>query len=576
MTHARKSRDLYHEVLASMQSDVERKRNRSQVARRSLSKEATEYRTVPYRKALSNHTENYRRKVLTVTENHTKENSSPLTEINQNLSSFQRQLVAKHRKTNNCLRLQNGTQSTQKTVEIVNNGQLSYAQLFAAHEMRNCFEVLKHFAHSVKQCPFCRTNAGASPNVYRIEDALPCLDCASIFSTLKSAGLSVDRLLHGVQALERQKCCGCRQRKVRLLTCCNCASFLVKFSRHRLSPAVKDLCCCGKRGVLRRSSDHRQHYEPCPPKEICSAPEKLPAPPLRVLSLFDGIATGVVALKQLGIQIEKFVASEINENAINVVANWHPEAKHVGDVTSLAESDACALGPFDLLIAGSPCNDLSGANPRRKGLLDPKGTGCLFFDFYRILQAVKPSCYRNLSKCVQGGCHMCKRPFFWLFENVASMKKIEKERISRFLCCEPVKINAIEVSAAARPRFFWGNIPGLQSCQLRADSERYLTVQDCLEPGRVATVEKLNTITSKKSSIHKGTSGCAPVMHNNKEDSLWSTEIERIFGVPDHYTDVNNLTPKERQVLLGRSWSVPVIRQIFEPLKSYFKVNLPS
>jgi len=297
-------------------------------------------------------------------------------------------------------------------------------------------------------------------------------------------------------------------------------------------------------------------------------------PPIKVLSLFDGIGTGIIALKQLGIKIDTFVASEIDDNAIKLVENWHPEVIHVGDITSLTEDDVIKLGPFDLVMAGSPCNDLSGANPRRRGLIDPKGSGCLFFDFYRILQAIKPSCYKNLRSCInqERNCLSCKQPFYWLFENVVSMKKVERERISRFLCSEPININAIEVSAAARPRFFWGNVPGLNNFQPDSSKISKLTVQDCLEPGRVAMVEKLNTITSKKSSISRDSSGNPFVMHNNQPDCLWTIEIERVFGVPPHYTDVNNLTPKERLVLLSRSWSVPVIRQILKPLRDEFKL----
>uniref|UniRef100_H2YJ39 DNA (cytosine-5-)-methyltransferase n=1 Tax=Ciona savignyi TaxID=51511 RepID=H2YJ39_CIOSA len=266
--------------------------------------------------------------------------------------------------------------------------------------------------------------------------------------------------------------------------------------------------------------------------------------PIRVLSLFDGIGTGLVALKQLGLQIGMFVASEIDEAAIRLVQNRHPEVIHVGDVTKFSDDDVRRLGPFDLLIGGSPCNDLSGANPRRKGLLDSDGTGCLFFDFYRILRAAEPPrCECNAGK---------SRPFFWLFENVLSMKLLERRRISRFLQCQPVKANASTVSAAARPRLFWGNLPGLQTLELKPQPGDRLSVQSCLEPGRTATIEKLNTITTKPGCLYQGHTRIAPVTHMGKEDILWSTELERIFGLPKHYTDLNNHGPKERLALLGR------------------------
>ena len=69
------------------------------------------------------------------------------------------------------------------------------------------------------------------------------------------------------------------------------------------------------------------------------------------------------------LQIGKFVASEIDENAIRLVQNRHHDVIHVGDITKISDDDVRRYGPFDLVMGGSPCNDLSGANPRRKGLL---------------------------------------------------------------------------------------------------------------------------------------------------------------------------------------------------------------
>lgn len=290
--------------------------------------------------------------------------------------------------------------------------------------------------------------------------------------------------------------------------------------------------------------------------------------PIRVLSLFDGIATGMVALKQLGLEIGSFVASEIDEDAIRLVQNRHPDVVHIGDITKLLDDDIYKLGPFDLLLGGSPCNDLSGANPRRKGLLDPEGTGCLFFDFYRVLKIIEPPRHNRESGQA--------RPFFWLFENVVSMKGIEKQRISRFLQCEPRMADARCVSAAARPRLFWGNVPGLQDRKISPGTADRLKVQDCLEPGRKAMVEKLNTITTKFTCLYQGQTRRAPVTHDGKEDILWTTEVEKVFGVPEHYTDVNNLGPRERLALLGRSWSVPVVRILLSPLKEYFASAQPD
>ncbi|XP_060749823.1 DNA (cytosine-5)-methyltransferase 3B isoform X4 [Tachysurus vachellii] len=214
--------------------------------------------------------------------------------------------------------------------------------------------------------------------------------------------------------------------------------------------------------------------------------------PIRVLSLFDGIATGYLVLKDLGFKIDAYIASEVCEDSISVgVVRHEGKIQYVNDVRNITRKNIAEWGPFDLVIGGSPCNDLSIVNPARKGLYE--GTGRLFFEFYRLLSEARPKEGED-------------RPFFWMFENVVAMGVNDKRDISRFLECNPVMIDAIEVSAAHRARYFWGNLPGMN----------------------------------------------------------------RIFGFPVHYTDVSNMGRGARQKLLGRSWSVPVIRHLFAPLKDYF------
>ncbi|NWQ89586.1 DNM3B methyltransferase, partial [Burhinus bistriatus] len=240
--------------------------------------------------------------------------------------------------------------------------------------------------------------------------------------------------------------------------------------------------------------------------------------PIRVLSLFDGIATGYLVLKDLGIQVEKYIASEICEDPIAVGTMQHESnITYVHDVRNITKRNIEEWGPFDLVIGGSPCNDLSLVSPARKGLYGKvalslqgwvppgwsrpavlafslvEGTGRLFFEFYHLLNYARPKAGEE-------------RPFFWMFENVVAMRVNDKRDISRFLECNPVMIDAIKISAAHRARYFWGNLPGMN----------------------------------------------------------------RIFGFPLHYTDVSNIGRGARQKLLGRSWSVPVIRHLFSPLKDYF------
>ena len=98
----------------------------------------------------------------------------------------------------------------------------------------------------------------------------------------------------------------------------------------------------------------------------------------------------------------------MDEDAITVAQARHGEnIQHVGDVRNIYKKHLDQWGPFDLLIGGSPCNDLSIANPFRKGIYE--GTGCLFFEYYRIKELLMPNPPDS-------------RPFFWLFENVCGMR----------------------------------------------------------------------------------------------------------------------------------------------------------
>uniref|UniRef100_A0A669DXH6 DNA (cytosine-5-)-methyltransferase n=1 Tax=Oreochromis niloticus TaxID=8128 RepID=A0A669DXH6_ORENI len=300
------------------------------------------------------------------------------------------------------------------------------------------------------------------------------------------------------------------------------------------------------------ANDNGQEFEK--PKIYPAVPAEQRRP-IRVLSLFDGIATGYLVLRDLGFKVGQYVASEVCEDSISVgVVRHEGKIKYVHDVRNITKKNIQEWGPFDLVIGGSPCNDLSIVNPARKGLYE--GTGRLFFEFYRLLSEAKPKEGEN-------------RPFFWMFENVVAMAVNDKRDISRFLECNPVMIDAIEVSAAHRARYFWGNLPGMNR-PLCASGMDKLQLQDCLDHGRVAKFGKVRTITTRSNSIKQGKDQHFPVLMNGKEDILWCTELERIFGFPVHYTDVSNMGRGARQKLLGRSWSVPVIRHLFAPLKDYF------
>ncbi|KFV72727.1 DNA (cytosine-5)-methyltransferase 3B, partial [Struthio camelus australis] len=322
-------------------------------------------------------------------------------------------------------------------------------------------------------------------------------------------------------------------------------------------------------GVLQRRQDWNtrlQDFFTSDKGQEYDAPKIYPAVPptkrrpIRVLSLFDGIATGYLVLKELGIKVEKYIASEICEDPIAVGTMRHEgNITYVHDVRNITKRNIEEWGPFDLVIGGSPSNDISIVNPARKGLygkaaLSPVGLGARRVpagEHGALAQGAlqtapltsslvglprpSPCCARSPrhgaavgpdavspSSLAEGTGRLFfefyhllnyarpkageERPFFWMFENVVAMRVNDKRDISRFLECNPVMIDAIKISAAHRARYFWGNLPGMN----------------------------------------------------------------RIFGFPLHYTDVSNIGRGARQKVLGRSWSVPVIRHLFSPLKDYF------
>lgn len=155
---------------------------------------------------------------------------------------------------------------------------------------------------------------------------------------------------------------------------------------------------------------------------------------MKVLSLFDGISCGRVALERAGIEVERYVAFEIDKNAIAVSKKNHRDVEHRGDVT---KADFKEFEGFDLLIGGSPCQGFSFAG-KQLNFNDPRSK--LFFEFVRALHESKPK--------------------YFLLENV-KMKKEYQDEISRILGVEPVEINSNLVSAQNRKRLYWTNIPNV-------------------------------------------------------------------------------------------------------------------
>uniref|UniRef100_A0A3B4U1W2 DNA (cytosine-5-)-methyltransferase n=1 Tax=Seriola dumerili TaxID=41447 RepID=A0A3B4U1W2_SERDU len=332
-------------------------------------------------------------------------------------------------------------------------------------------------------------------------------------------------------------CCRC--------FCVECVDLLV--GQGAAHAAIKEdpwnCYMCGQKGVfglLERRTDwpsRLQHFFANNHDQDFDAPKLYPPvmvekrKPIRVLSLFDGIATGLLVLKELGIQVDRYIASEVCEDSITVgIVRHQGRIMYVGDVRNVTRKLIHEWGPFDLVIGGSPCNDLSIVNPARKGLYE--GTGRLFFEFYRLLHEARPK---------EGD----DRPFFWLFENVVAMGVSDKRDISRFLECNPVMIDAKEVSAAHRARYFWGNLPGMNRPLTAMCTDR-LDLQGCLEHGRTAKFDKVRTITTRSNSIKQGKDQHFPVYMNEKEDILWCTEMERYVNVKDR--PLNNFSQRDQNL----------------------------
>ena len=168
-----------------------------------------------------------------------------------------------------------------------------------------------------------------------------------------------------------------------------------------------------------------------------------------VLSLFDGMSCGQIALQRAGIKVENYFASEIDKYAIQVAKHNYPNTKHIGSVVDVKGSD---LPQIDLLIGGSPCQGFSFAG-KQLNFDDPRSK--LFFEFVRL----KNEC----------------NPTYFLLENV-KMKKEYEDIITEYLGVKPIAINSELFSAQDRKRIYWTNI------NFKAlPTENKLTVEDILE-----------------------------------------------------------------------------------------------
>jgi DNA-cytosine methyltransferase len=199
---------------------------------------------------------------------------------------------------------------------------------------------------------------------------------------------------------------------------------------------------------------------------------------MKVLSLFDGMSCGMIALDRLGIKVDTYYASEVDKYAIEVSQKNYPEIIQIGDVCNIKAED---YQDIDLILAGSPCQGFSFAG-KQLAFDDPRSS--LFFEFVRLLKEIKPK--------------------YFLLENV-NMKKEFLDVISEQVsACYPelpfgierIKINSALVSAQNRVRWYWTNIPGVDQPEQRGIVLR--DILECrLEDNTNAIPDKSQTIKSQ-------------------------------------------------------------------------------
>lgn len=265
---------------------------------------------------------------------------------------------------------------------------------------------------------------------------------------------------------------------------------------------------------------------------------------MNVLSLFDGISCARLALDRAGIKVDNYFASEVCKYALAVSQRNYPDTTHLGDVRTL---DISSLPKIDLLIGGSPCQNLSTNQVNFKQGLT--GKSLLFFEYVRIREAINPT--------------------YFVLENVASMQNKDKETISGYMGCQPIMIDAALVSAQTRKRYFWTNIPNVD---LPAD--RNIHFKDILTPREER--ENLYIMRQMFKTFRETRTGKIPTLLAYNTKPFWImadgekirklniTEWERLQGLPDNYTE--GISETRRREVIGNAFNVDVVAHILGKL----------
>jgi len=275
-----------------------------------------------------------------------------------------------------------------------------------------------------------------------------------------------------------------------------------------------------------------------------------------VLSLFDGMSCGQLALDTLGIKVNNYFASEIDPYAIKIAKKNYPNTKHIGSVVDVKGAD---LPKIDLLIGGSPCQSFSNAG-ERTGM---DGKSKLFWEFVRILKETNPT--------------------YFLLENVR-MKKEWENIITEQLGVKPILINSRLVSAQNRPRLYWTNIPNIEQpldrglllkdiLQETWDDKFNLSEKACdymsrLRNGKPRWEYHTNPLNGKSACLTANMYKGVPYgVIKEQLRRLTPVECERLQTVPDNYTA--GVSDTQRFKMLGNGWTIDVIAHILMNMKYY-------
>lgn len=272
---------------------------------------------------------------------------------------------------------------------------------------------------------------------------------------------------------------------------------------------------------------------------------------MNILSLFDGISCGQIALNRAEIKYDKYFASEIDKHAIKVTQNNYPNTIQLGDITKWKEWDI-DWKSIDLLTAGFPCQAWSVAG-KQKGIDDPRGALAItLFELFNFLKENNP----NVK---------------FLFENV-KMKKQYINYLNNLFGVEPIEINSSLVSAQIRKRLYWTNIENIQ-----LPEDKNILLQDILESGFTERRKSYCLLASSNPSnrpayirryLQKHIGQCKMIENNNLNlenlVTLSCVEYERLQTIPDNYTSC--ISNPKRYHALGNCWTVDIIAHIFKNL----------